>query len=58
MKQTLLTLAAAAFLATGAASSATGPGLALPFVEDDYAGAVADAKTRGVPLFVEVWAPW
>ena len=30
----------------------------LPWVEDDYGKALADAKTRHVPLFVEVWAPW
>ena len=30
----------------------------LPFVEDDYAGALARARTRGRPLFVEAWAPW
>ncbi|HEX5043016.1 MAG TPA: hypothetical protein VFV75_08920 [Candidatus Polarisedimenticolaceae bacterium] len=32
--------------------------LALPFVEDDYARALAEAKARAVPLFVEAWAPW
>jgi hypothetical protein len=32
--------------------------VALPFVENDYAGAVAQAKARGVPVFVDVWAPW
>jgi hypothetical protein len=30
----------------------------LPWVEDDYAKALATAKSRHVPLFVEVWAPW
>jgi hypothetical protein len=34
------------------------PGAALPFVEDDYAKALADARSRQVPLFVEAWAPW
>ena len=32
--------------------------LALPFVDDDYARALAEAKTKAVPLFVEAWAPW
>ena len=32
--------------------------LALPFVEDDYARALAEAKAKAVPLFVEAWAPW
>jgi hypothetical protein len=30
----------------------------LPFIEDDYARALADAKARGVPIFVDAWAPW
>ena len=30
----------------------------LPFIEDDYAAALAEAKERGVPLFVDTWAPW
>jgi hypothetical protein len=30
----------------------------LPWVEDDYGKALADAKAHHVPLFVEVWAPW
>lgn len=30
----------------------------LPFIENDYARALAEAKQRNVPLFVEAWAPW
>ena len=30
----------------------------LPFVEDDYSKALAAAKTKHVPIFVEAWAPW
>ncbi len=30
----------------------------LPWIEDNYSQALADAKTRHLPLFVEVWAPW
>ena len=33
-------------------------GPVLPFVENDYAAALAQAKERNVPLFVDVWAPW
>lgn len=31
---------------------------ALPFIEDDYARALAEARARDVPLVVEAWAPW
>jgi hypothetical protein len=31
---------------------------ALPFIENDAPRALAEAKQRGVPLFVEAWAPW
>ncbi|ADO68776.1 thioredoxin family protein [Stigmatella aurantiaca] len=31
---------------------------ALPFIEDDYGRALAEAKARGLPLFVDTWAPW
>lgn len=30
----------------------------LPFIEDDFAKAVATAKAKNVPIFVEAWAPW
>lgn len=30
----------------------------LPFIDDDYSKAVARAKTKNVPIFVEAWAPW
>lgn len=30
----------------------------LPFIENDYAKAVARAKTKHLPLFVDAWAPW
>jgi len=31
---------------------------AVPFLADDYAGALAAAKAKHVPIFVEAWAPW
>ncbi len=31
---------------------------ALSFIEDDYATALAQARERNVPLFIEAWAPW
>jgi len=30
----------------------------LPFIDNDYAKAVARARAKNVPIFVEVWAPW
>ena len=30
----------------------------LPFIDNDYAKAVARAKTKHLPLFVDAWAPW
>ena len=30
----------------------------LPFIEDDYPRAVAEAKAKKLPLFIEAWAPW
>ena len=30
----------------------------LPFIEDDYKTALARARTKNVPIFVEAWAPW
>ncbi len=49
-----------ALVAAGCATSAVRPqrGEALPFIEDDYPRALAEAKARQVPLFVDGWAPW
>jgi hypothetical protein len=44
-------------LALLAAAPAVAAG-SLPFVADDYATALADARARNVPLVVDVWAPW
>jgi hypothetical protein len=30
----------------------------LPFIEDDYALARAEAQKSQRPIFVEAWAPW
>jgi hypothetical protein len=30
----------------------------LPFIQDDYAKAVAEARAKNVPIFVDAWAPW
>jgi len=31
---------------------------ALKFIENDAPLALVEAKRRGVPIFVEAWAPW
>ena len=30
----------------------------LPFIENDFTKAVAQAKTKQQPIFVDAWAPW
>src|ERR1019366_2181260 len=51
-------------VASAPASAATAASPAPPvegpitFVEDDYAGALAQARARGVPLFIDTWAAW
>jgi hypothetical protein len=51
--RTLRALVAVAVLSSGAAAAA-GPAT----IADDYAGARAEAKRLGVPILVDVWAPW
>jgi len=34
------------------------PAMVMPWIEDDYARAISEAKARKVPIFVESWAPW
>ena len=29
-----------------------------PFIDNDYSKALAEAKRKNVPLFVDAWAPW
>ena len=40
------------------AAAAHGPAQVLPWIADDYPRALALAKQRHVPIFVENWAPW
>jgi hypothetical protein len=47
-------LAVAALLLVSAAQAKE----VLPFIENDYAKAVAVAKSKKLPIFVEAWAPW
>ena len=58
--------AAAALLLTAAGlgcgrtpgGARAGGAIVLPFIENDYPQAIAKARDAGLPLFVEVWAPW
>jgi len=56
----LALLLAAAGLGCGSrpGGSPAGGVAALPFIENDFPQAVALAREKNLPLFVEVWAPW
>jgi hypothetical protein len=51
---------AALALSLLAAPAAAAPptAFAVPFIEDDYARALGQARGRHLPIFVEAWAPW
>jgi hypothetical protein len=51
-------LSAALALAAPAAAIAAPHGPKGRSIEDDYDRARAEARSRGVPLVVDVWAPW
>lgn len=50
-------LAVVAVLLVSLAGSASAAEV-VPFIEDDYAKAVVQAKAKKLPIFVEAWAPW
>ena len=49
-------LSAAVIAAPAPATTSTRP--VLPFIEDDYGKALAEARAKKRPIFVEAWAPW
>ena|GEM_PF-503301 len=53
MKRTTLLLLSALALAPLARAKEV-----LPFIENDYAKALTQAKSSHRPIFVEAWAPW
>jgi thioredoxin-like negative regulator of GroEL len=53
-----LLLGVALVLSATSAFASSDPKSSLPFIRDDYPKALAEAKARKLPLFVEVWAPW
>ncbi|HEY1252592.1 MAG TPA: hypothetical protein VGH97_15540 [Thermoanaerobaculia bacterium] len=54
--QWMLLASSVASAALAASTPAAAP--VLPFIEDDYKTALAQAKQKHVPIFVEAWAPW
>ena len=50
---TVMRKLAALLLWTSAASAAP-----LPFIEDDWSRALAQAKREHKPIFVDNWVPW
>ncbi len=59
MRPVRLSLVALA-IALAAPLSAAGTDVrpTLPFIEDDYPKAMAEARAKKLPVFVEAWAPW
>jgi hypothetical protein len=51
----LLAVAAASVLLGARAAE---PPPAVPFIADDYPRALAEARSKKLPIFVEAWAPW
>ena len=51
-------LAGVALLALTSAVPHAPAKMALPFIDDDYTKALAEARARHLPIFVEAWAPW
>ena len=60
MRAVRLWAAAAVFAASTAMGEEVGAGgkAMLPFIEDDYPKAMAEARAKKLPVFVEAWAPW
>jgi len=54
----ILSFALAAAAPALATSVAPGAKPVLPWIADDYAKALAQARARKVPIFIESWAPW
>jgi Flp pilus assembly pilin Flp len=54
----MLALVAPALIGAATQKVAPAVGGALRFIQDDSTAALAEAKRRGVPIFVEAWAPW
>ncbi len=59
MKNLLFGILSLIALAPAAAGAPSAPAKSvLPFISDDYTKALAQARARKLPLFIEAWAPW
>jgi len=54
----ILCLALATAAPALAAPGARGARPVLPWIADDYGKALAEARARKLPIFIESWAPW
>jgi len=57
MNRARLALGAHVVLSLVAAQAAFAGSMVLPFT-DDYDKALAEARSKRLPLFIEAWAPW
>jgi hypothetical protein len=57
MNRARLALGAHVVLSLIAASASFAASMVLPFT-DDYDKALAEARSKRLPLFIEAWAPW
>lgn len=59
MLRSARTATLAAFLLTlPLAPAVAAAGAVVPFIADDYPQALAQARARNLPIFLEAWAPW
>jgi len=49
---------AALLLSVPISAVAIAASAAVPFIDDDYPRALAQARARNLPIFLEAWAPW
>jgi hypothetical protein len=58
MRKALLVSAAILIAFSAPAAAAASRSSVLPWIEDDYGKALAEARARHLPIFAEAWAPW
>jgi hypothetical protein len=58
MRQVLAIPLLAAIAASAAGAVPQAPASRLPFIDDDYPRALAQARSKNLPIFIEAWAPW